>query len=93
MSIQYLDASADHEADAQKIAQVIGQAVRSMSPKMQEAYCLSREQHFTHRQIAERMQISEETVKKHIQHALLEVKKALAASGFPIWLAAIYLLR
>lgn len=93
VSIQYNEASADQQADANKLGLVIDQAVRAMPPKMQEAYRLSREQHFTHREIADKMQISEETVKKHIQHALLEVKKALAASGFPLWVAALYLLR
>lgn len=93
VALQYNYAHVELEADAKKIAVVIDQAVRTMSPKMQEAYRLSREQHLTHRQIAEKMQISEETVKKHIQHALIEVKKALAASGFPLWLVALYLLR
>lgn len=91
--LQYREASADQETDARKIAEVIDRAIKEMSPKMQEAYRLSREQHLTHKQIAEKMQISEETVKKHIQHALIEVKKALAASGFPLWLAALCLLR
>lgn len=93
VALQYSDVHLELEADAKKIAVVIDQTVRTMSPKMQEAYRLSREQHLTHRQIAEKMQISEETVKKHIQHALIEVKKALAASGFPLWLVALYLLR
>lgn len=93
VQIQYSETSVYQQADAKKIAFVIASAVKEMTPKMQEAYRLSREQHLTHKEIAARMQVSEQTVKKHIQHALAEVKKALAASGFPLWIAALYLLR
>jgi len=48
----------------------IANVVSGMPPKMQQAYRLSREQHLTHKQIAETMGIAQETVKKHIQHAL-----------------------
>jgi RNA polymerase sigma-70 factor, Bacteroides expansion family 1 len=48
----------------------IGKAVSSMPPKMQEVYKLSRLEHLSHKEIAEYMSISVETVKKHIHHAL-----------------------
>jgi RNA polymerase sigma-70 factor (ECF subfamily) len=46
-----------------------------MPPKMREVNRLSRQEHLSHREIAVRLEISEETVKKHIQNALQLLRK------------------
>ncbi len=65
---------ADTDLMMKQLREAISRVVDSMPPKMQQAYRLSREQHLTHKQIAEQMGISQETVKKHIQHALEMIK-------------------
>jgi RNA polymerase sigma-70 factor (ECF subfamily) len=57
--------------------------IDKMPPKMKEVYLLSRQEQLSHREIAERLSISEETVKKHIQHALKLLKNAMGQSGRP----------
>jgi RNA polymerase sigma-70 factor (ECF subfamily) len=60
-----------------EVQAVIQNIVTQMPPKMREVYQLSRQQHLTHNEIAARLGISAETVKKHIQHALQLIKTAL----------------
>ncbi len=48
---------------------------------MREVYQLSRKHHLTHKEIAERLAISDETVKKHIQHALQIIKTAISLNA------------
>jgi RNA polymerase sigma-70 factor (ECF subfamily) len=58
----------------------IGKAVSNMPPKMQEVYKLSRLEHLSHKEIAEYMSISVETVKKHIHHALNLIRTDLPSN-------------
>jgi RNA polymerase sigma factor (sigma-70 family) len=48
----------------------VSNTVAKMPPKMQEVYKLSRQEHLSYKEIAAYMNISVETVKKHIQQAL-----------------------
>ena len=63
-----------------EIQNVISQAVEQMPVKMREVYLLSREEQLSHQQIAARLNISPETVKKHVQHALQQIRTAIANS-------------
>ena len=58
---------------------------------MQEVYKLSRQQHLSYREIAERMGISSETVKKHIQGALRLIRTDLTFHTFILFMLAFYL--
>jgi len=53
-----------------EMEETINRTVSEMPAKMQEVYKLSRHQHLSHKEIADSMSISVETVKKHIRHAL-----------------------
>ena len=56
--------SAEIDLQLKEIQQTVSKTVAKMSPKMQEVYKLSRQEHLTYREIAERMGTSSETVKK-----------------------------
>ena len=58
-----------------ELQQAVETTIGNMPPKMQEVYRLSRQEHLSHREIATRLDISEETVKKHIQNALQLLRK------------------
>lgn len=75
--------SPELQVQFKEVEQIIHSTVAQMPPKMQEVYLLSRQQQLTHKEIAEKLGISVETVKKHIQHALQLIKTAIAA-GAPL---------
>lgn len=74
--------NAESNLDLKEMHQAISKTVAKMPPKMQEVYKLSREEHLSHREIAEHMDISVKTVKKHIQHALYLIRKDLLPYTF-----------
>lgn len=55
----------------------INTIVSALPPKCRDVYELSRNQHLSHREIAERLNISVKTVENHITKALKELKGAL----------------
>ncbi|WP_164735215.1 RNA polymerase sigma factor [Pseudoflavitalea rhizosphaerae] len=69
--------TAEIQLHVKQVQQTIRNAVSRMPPKMKAAYQLSRHEHLSHQEIAEKLGISSETVKKHIQHALQLIKAAL----------------
>jgi RNA polymerase sigma-70 factor (ECF subfamily) len=62
--------------------ETINKTVSKMPAKMQEVYKLSRQQHMSHKEIADSMSISVETVKKHIQHALNLIRTHLPSDTY-----------
>lgn len=65
------------KADEGYLQQVLAKAVAQLPTQQQRAYLLSREQGMKHAQIAETMQISQETVKRHISLALSAILQYL----------------
>jgi RNA polymerase sigma-70 factor (ECF subfamily) len=65
-----------------EVQKEIQMVVASMPPKMREVYRLSRQEQLNQREIADRLFISEETVKKHIHNALQLLRMALAKLPF-----------
>jgi len=84
--------SADIQLQMKELQQTIHEVIAKMPPKMQEVYRLSRNEHLTHREIAEKLEISVETVKKHIQHALQLIKSALGCNAAAVSILLLYLL-
>lgn len=60
----------DHLIREKQLAEIIETGIAAMPAKMREVFILSRRRYLNHRQIAEKLNISEQTVRKHIQHAL-----------------------
>lgn len=83
-AVHYLQEDPDSALQLKQLTEVINNVVEGMPPKMQAVYKLSRNHHLTHRQIAEQLGISQETVKKHIQHALEIIKIAIKDLGIQI---------
>jgi RNA polymerase sigma-70 factor (ECF subfamily) len=57
--------------------EVLKQAVERLSNKQREAYQLSREEGLSYAEIAERMQISKNTVREHIANSLKSIRNFL----------------
>ena len=88
MAVNILPPSAEIQLQLKEVQQAIYDTVARMPPKMQKVYRLSRQEHLSHKEIANRLDISPETVKKHIQHALQLIKTALGytSGSFPLLL-------
>lgn len=85
--------NADINLQLKEIAQIVNKTVAKMPAKMQEVYKLSRQEHLSHKEIADFMGISVETVKKHIQHALHLIKKDLPPQTFALFIFMYSVLR
>jgi len=75
-----------------EVQQLIQTVIESMPPKMREVFQFSRREHLSHKEIAIRLGISEETVKKHIQHAMQLLRSALGKAPASIPALLFYLL-
>jgi RNA polymerase sigma-70 factor (ECF subfamily) len=64
-----------------------------MPDKMREVFRLSRREHLTHREIANRLQISEETVKKQIYLALKILKSNLGNTSLAMLIMATFVIK
>ena len=79
--VNYQAPDAESQLQIKELQNVIQSAVEQMPNKMREVYQLSRKHHLSHKEIAERLAISDETVKKHIQHALQIIKTAISLNA------------
>lgn len=77
-SVDHLPAMAELQLALKEVQSTIQEVIGAMPPKMREVYELSRQEQLTHKEIAERLGISPETVKKHIQHALQLIRNRLS---------------
>ena len=82
VSMSVFSPNAEINLQLKEMQQAINKTVAKMPPKMQEVYKLSRQEHLSYKEISDCMSISEETVKKHIQHALQLIKKDIAPYTF-----------
>lgn len=81
----------EEELYARDLAANIDQVMDKMPGKMREVFRLSRQEHLTHREIADRLQISEETVKKQIYLALKILKSHLGDASLAMLIAATFI--
>lgn len=58
---------------------IVASAIAQLPPQQQKAYLLSRQRGMKHAEIATEMQLSPETVKRHISMALQSIQKQLRA--------------
>jgi RNA polymerase sigma-70 factor, ECF subfamily len=73
----------DEELDFKELERIYKEAVENLSPKRKEIFQLSREEHLSNMEIAEKMDISIKTVENQMTSALTEIRKKLRSLGFP----------
>jgi RNA polymerase sigma-70 factor (family 1) len=84
MLVNYQPPDVESQLQIKELQTAIQSAVDQMPHKMREVYQLSRKHHLSHKEIAESLGISDETVKKHIQHALQIIKSAISHNATTI---------
>lgn len=79
--IKHGECVTDHLARENQLMAIIEKEIESMPTKMRLVFELSRKKNLSHKRIAQELEISEQTVRKHIQHALriLKVKFGILA--------------
>ncbi|WP_317125917.1 RNA polymerase sigma factor [Pedobacter chitinilyticus] len=69
-----------------QMAAMIEKEIAALPPKMREVFELSRKQHLSHKEIAEQLNISEQTVSKQVTNALKILKTRLGLLFYLIFL-------
>lgn len=77
VSVNEMPPDAEVDLQVKEIQHALHHVVTQMPPRMQQVYRLSRQEQLSHKEIADQLCVSVETVKKHIQHALQLIKVAL----------------
>jgi len=78
--------SADDRVHERELLEFIQAEIQSLPPKMREVFLLSREENLSHKEIAEQLGISEQTVSKQISNALKVLRYKMGASVFVFFL-------
>lgn len=72
----------DHLVREKELTQLIEKEIAALPYKMREVFELSRKSNLSHKEIAEQLGLSDQTVRKHIQHALKILRVKLGLSLF-----------
>lgn len=76
-SFQELDYATLEQLNYSELKEKLDRSIAGLPSKMKLIFQLSREEHLTHKEIAERLHISDKTVKKQINNAIKILKKDL----------------
>lgn len=63
------------ELEAQDMKQYINRLINELPPRQKEVFLLSRNEHLSYKEIAERLDITPKTVERHINEALKYLRK------------------
>lgn len=76
----------EQQIAAKELQQTIENSLNELSPKVKEIYQLSREENLSITEIAEKLQLSEQTVKNQLSTALSHLRKSLSRISLSILL-------
>ena len=81
------DPGVEQQLAAKELQQTINRSLDTLAPRVREIYRLSREDHMSITEIAEKLQLSEQTVKNQLTSALKHLRQSLAAASIPVFIA------
>ena len=86
MAVSY-DADAGKQVELKDLQKTIGDSLNQLSPRVKEIYKLSREEGLSNREIAEKLDLSEQTVKNQLSAALKHLRQTLGSAGLVVLVA------
>lgn len=75
----------DHLVREHQLAELIEKEIAALPPKMRHVFELNRKEHLSHKEISLKLDISEQTVSKHITNALKILRTKLGMYFFLLW--------
>ena len=76
------DSLTEERIDAESLREYINSLIEELPPSRREIFRLSRQEHLSYREIAERLSISEKTVETQLSRALRFLRDRLSSDGF-----------
>lgn len=83
----------DNYIREKELSLLIEKEISALPPKMKEVFELSRKEHFSYLQIAEQLDISENTVRKHITKALARLRSKIQLLLLLVAITSKYIIR
>jgi RNA polymerase sigma-70 factor (family 1) len=80
-----MELTTEEELYAKELQEKLHGAINQLSPRLQEIFKLSRFGHLTIAEIAQQLQLSEQTVKNQLSTALSQLRSKLATIFFILW--------
>ena len=77
-----VDSLMEERIDAESLREYINSLIEELPPSRREIFRLSRHEHLSYREIAERLSISEKTVETQLSRALRFLRDRLSSDGF-----------
>ncbi|MFX1705630.1 RNA polymerase sigma-70 factor [Chitinophaga sp. CC14] len=93
------EAATDHLARERQLAMIIEKEIQLLPPKMRQVFELSRKANLSHKEIAERLELSEQSVRSHVKGALRLLRTRLglwmylymiACAVYKLWVGCIH---
>jgi len=82
-NIDIADCITDHLVRENQLRRLINKEIEALPPKMREVFELSRNENLSHKEIAERLNLTEQSVRSHVKNALKILRIKL---GLFVWL-------
>ncbi|RAJ37036.1 RNA polymerase sigma factor [Pedobacter cryoconitis] len=76
--------------DEKRLSKIIEHEIQSLPPKMREIFEMSRKENLSHKEIAEKLNLSDQTVKKQVQNALKIIRPRIEQIGFSLAILIIF---
>ena len=89
LRVQTCDNTTEDEINTNELTDITESGLQQLSAQQRAVYLLSRDEGLTYQQIADRMQISRDTVKYHLVNALKILRVHFQQHGI-IWLALLF---
>ncbi|MBB5637436.1 RNA polymerase sigma-70 factor (ECF subfamily) [Pedobacter cryoconitis] len=85
--IDQSEAITDHLVRENELTALIEKEISALTPKMREVFELSRKANLSHREIAQKLELSEMTVKKHVNNALKILRTRLGLVVYLLYIS------
>ena len=76
--------------DEKRLIKIVEQEIQNLPPKMREIFELSRKGNLSHKEIAEKLSLSDQTVKKQVHNALKIIKPKISNLGLSLAILIIF---